>query len=137
MRSFIAALAVAALLLGGAALAYARWTRPVADGDAALAAGQLERALPSYSTARGRFDGVPVARSLFAGDYLRVVSTQLGTLYHLGRYDDTIDRADRAPEDAFPHFWSGCAFFQKAAAEEKADARLGWLTRAEEELRKA
>jgi len=44
---------------------------------------------------------------------------------------------DRAPGGAMPHFWSGCAFFAKALAEEKPEARLGWMSRAEEELRRA
>src|SRR5439155_27094197 len=33
--------------------------------------------------------------------------------------------------------WAGCAFFDKARAEENAEARLGWLSRAEEEFRRA
>ncbi len=137
MKTTFTAFAVVALLAGAAALLYARWTRPIADGDAALAGGQIERALASYVTADARFDRVPAARQLFAGEYQRVVANELWALYRLGRFDDTIDRADRAPEGAYPHFWSGCAFFQKASAEEKPEARLGWLTRAEEELRKA
>ena len=36
-----------------------------------------------------------------------------------------------------PHFWSGCALFEKARAEEKPEARLSWMSRAEEELRRA
>ncbi len=137
MKSLIATVAVLALLIGGGALAYARWTRPIEDADAALASGQLERALAEYSTAQGRFDRLPAARQVFASEYQRIVANELWTLYRLGRYDDTIDRAERAPDGASPHFWSGCAFFEKASVEEKPEARLGWLTRAEEELRKA
>lgn len=137
MKTLIAIVALVALLAGASALAYARWTRPIADADAALAAGQLDRALASYSIAETRFDRIPAARQLFGSEYQRVVSNELWTLYRLGRYDDTIDRAERAPDEALPHYWSGCAFFEKASAEEKPEARLGWLTRAEEELRKA
>ncbi len=48
-----------------------------------------------------------------------------------------IDKAERAPEEANPHFWAGCAFVDKARVEASAEARLGWLTRAEEEFRRA
>src|SRR5579884_1609291 len=115
MKTAIAVVAIVALLAGVAGLAYARWTRPIADADAALAAGQLDRALASYTDAQARFDRIPAVRQLFASEYERVVSNELWTLYRLGRFDDTIDRADRAPDGAFPHFWSGCAFFEKAS----------------------
>jgi tetratricopeptide (TPR) repeat protein len=137
VKPFLTVISIVALLLGGTALLYAKWTGPIVDGDAAVGAGQLERALTAYAAAESRFDRLPAARQLFARDYTRVVGNQLWALYQLGRYDDAIDRAERAPEGASPHLWSGCAFFQKAVAEEKAEARLGWLTRAEEELRKA
>jgi tetratricopeptide (TPR) repeat protein len=128
---------VLALLAGGAALAYARWTSPIAEADRALADGDLEHALAEYAAAEARFDRVGPAKPLFAADYDRAVGNQLWLLYRLGRYDEAIDKAERAPEGAAPHFWSGCAFFAKARAEEKPEARLGWMTRAEEELRRA
>ena len=134
------AVAIAMLLLlvvGLTMLAYARWTRPVADGDAALAGGRHDEALARYTEAEERFDRYAPAKQLFADDYSHVMANQLWILYRLQRYDDVIDRAQRAPESARPHFWSGCAFFEKARAEEKPDPRLAWLTRAEEELRRA
>ena len=137
VKSFASGATVLALLVGGAALAYARWTEPVADADRAIADGQLERALAASARAEARFDRLGVAKPLFAADYDRLVGNQLWALYRLERYDDTIEKADRAPEGALPHFWSGCAFFAKARAEEKPEARLGWMSRAEEELRRA
>ena len=137
MKTLVSFVAVVALLAGIGGLAYARWTSPIVEGDAAVASGRLDLALASYSTAASRFDRLPALRQMFAGDYQRVVSNEMWALYRLGRFDDTIDLADRAPDGASPHFWSGCAFFEKAAAEEKPEARLGWLTRAEEELHKA
>jgi tetratricopeptide (TPR) repeat protein len=128
---------VLVLLAGATALAYARWTEPIADGDRAIAAGRLEPALAAYARAEARFDRVAGAKQLFAGEYDRVIENELWALYRLGRYDDTIEKADRSPEETMPHFWSGCAFFAKALGEEKAEARLGWMTRAEEELRRA
>ncbi len=72
-----------------------------------------------------------------ADNSTRVIENELWVLYRLGRYDETIEKADRAPDGSAPHFWSGCAFFEKAVAEEKPEARLGWMSRAEEELRRA
>jgi len=125
------------LAAGVAAIAYARWTRAVADADAALADGRFEQALASYAEAEARFDRSAAAKQLFASDYRHVMANQLWVLHRLERYDETIDVATRAPEDALPHFWSGVAFFEKGRAEEKPDPRLGWFNRAEEEFRRA
>ena len=126
-----------ALLAGAGAVAYARWSDPIADGDRAVANGQLERALAAYGRAEQRFERIGAARQLFAAEYDRAIENQLWTLYRLGRHDDVIEKADRSPDAAHPHFWAGSAFFQKAMAEEKPDARLAWMSRAEEELRRA
>jgi len=137
MRSAAAAAMVLMLLAGVSALAYAGWMRPAADGDAALADGRYDEALARYADAEARFDRFAAARELFAGDYSHVMGNRLWILHRLARYDEAIDAAQRTPESALPHFWSGCAFFEKARAEEKPEARLGWLTRAEEEFRRA
>src|SRR5881398_1410760 len=131
------ALMVVLLLLGCAAIAFARWTRPVVDGDAALDAGDYAQALASYSAGQARFDRLPPVKQALSNEYNRIVSNELWLLYRLERYDETIDKAERAPEGAQPHFWAGCAFFDKARAEENTEARLGWLSRAEEEFRRA
>lgn len=132
-----AVVAALALVVGAAALAYAQWTHAVAEADAAVADGRFDQALISYAAAEARFDRYPVAKQVFGSDYARLMANQLWLLHRLGRYDETIDKAERAPETARPHFWSGCAFFEKGRAEAKPTARLGWLTRAEEELRRA
>jgi len=137
VRSVGITLIVIVLVAGCCGLAYARWTRPAADADQAVADGELPKALAGYVSAEARFDWIPAAKRLFRADYDRIVSNELWVLYRLGRYDETIDRADRASEGASPHFWSACAFFQKGTSETKSDARLGWFTRAEEEFRKA
>jgi hypothetical protein len=123
----------AGVLLAG----YARWTRAVDAGDAALADGRNDQAIAAYQIAEARFDGVPAMKQLVAPEYTRVVGNHLLALYRTRRYDEVIDLAQKAPPDAGPHFWSGCALFQKAVVEEQPDARLGWLSRAEDELRKA
>ena len=137
LRALGALVMVAALLAGAVAAAYARWTRPVADGDAALADRRFEQALARYAVAEARFDRYPATKELFAVDYGHVIASQLWILHELRRYDETIDKAQQAPERARPHFWSGCALFEKARAEEKPEPRLAWLSRAEEEFRRA
>jgi tetratricopeptide (TPR) repeat protein len=137
LKSLGTVLAVAILVAGAAALGYARWSRSIAEGDRELAAGQLNQAIASYTAAEARFDAVPATRQLFAADYNHAVANHLWALYTQGRFDETIDKAERSPESASPHFFAGCAFFEKASVEEKPDAMLGWLTRAEEELHKA
>lgn len=134
----LAYIVVVVLLLSGIGLlVYARWSQPIAEADAALAGGQIDAARALYETAEARFDKTPAVRQFLGAEYAHVVAGHLTTLYDLKRYDDTIDLADHAPVAASPHFWSGCAFFEKGAAEEKPDARLGWFSRAEEEFHKA
>jgi len=128
---------VVLLVAGLAAIAFARWTRPVADADAALDAGNYPQALAGYAAGEARFDRMPPVKQAFAAEYNRIVSNELWLLYRLERYDEAIDKAERAPEGAQPHFWAGCAFFDKARVEQNGDARLGWLSRAEEEFRRA
>jgi tetratricopeptide (TPR) repeat protein len=125
------------LVLGAAAMGYARWTRDIAEGDAALAAGDFERAAASYVKAEGRFASMPSTRRLFAADYHHAAANHLYALYHLGRLDELIEQAEKSPEEASPHYWAGIAYFIKAQLEEENDSALAWLTRAEEELRKA
>jgi tetratricopeptide (TPR) repeat protein len=136
-KSLGSAFMAALLVAGCAAIAYARWTRPIGDADAALAGGDYPRALADYAVAEARFDRLAPAKQLFPTEYHRLVANQLWLLYRLERYDETIDKAGRAPEGADPHFWAGSAFFDKARAEDKPEPRLGWLSRAEEEFRRA
>jgi tetratricopeptide (TPR) repeat protein len=137
IKSVGSALTVVLLLAGCAALAYARWTRPVDEADAALSDGDYPRALASYAAGESRFDRLPPVKQALSAEYNRIVANELWLLYRLERYDETIDKAERAPEGAQPHFWAGCAFFDKARAEDNTEARLGWLSRAEEEFRRA
>jgi tetratricopeptide (TPR) repeat protein len=132
------AIAMVLVFVGGCAMvAYAQWSRPAGDGDAAVAGGRYEEALARYLDAEARFDRIAAAKELFDDDYQHVMASELWILHRLHRYDDVLDKAQRAPESAQPHFWSGCAYFEKARAEEKPDARLAWLARAEEEFRRA
>src|SRR5580700_848352 len=93
--SFVVVLMLAA---GAAGLAYARWTRAVANADTALADGRLELARVDYAAAAAHFDRVPATRQLFPSEYARVVGNELWILYRLQRFDDTIDLAERSPD---------------------------------------
>jgi tetratricopeptide (TPR) repeat protein len=129
---------VVLMLAGGAGLiAYARWTSVIGEADGALADRRLDQALDAYDRASARFNRTPAARQTFAAEYSRIAENRLWILYRLKRFDDAIEAAEHAPLDASPHFWAGCAFFEKARAEQQPETRLGWLARAEEELRKA
>jgi tetratricopeptide (TPR) repeat protein len=136
-RSLVTTLWVALLLAGAVAVAAARWTGPIADADEALAAGHWDRALAGYARAEGRFDRMPVSRQILRRDYDRLVANQLWLYYRMQRYDELIARAERAPEGAAPHFWSGLALLAKGQADARPEGQLGWLTRSEEELRRA
>jgi tetratricopeptide (TPR) repeat protein len=137
MKAIGSFLVVVMLAAGLAGLAYARWTRAIANADAALAEDHLEVALAGYTAGAAHFDRVPAARQFFASEYARVINNELWILHRLGRFDDAIDLAERSPDAASPHFWSACSFYEKALVEEKPDQRLGWLTRAEEEFHRA
>lgn len=63
--------------------------------------------------------------------------TQLELLYTQERYDDLIEKSATRTEQPLAHFWTGCAFIQKANLEEKKEAALVWLHRAEDEFRQA
>ena len=137
MRAFVSTVVVLLLISGATLIGYARWTSPLKDGDAALADGRFEQAVVSYQLAEARFDALPAAKQIVPIEYNRAVGNHLLALYRLKRYDEVIDLAQKAPAAALPNVWAGCAFFQKAIVEEAPDARLGWLSRAEEEFRKA
>jgi len=136
-RTVGAALVLLLFVAGAAAIAAARWTRPIAEGDEAFAARDWDRARTAYALAEARFDRVPAVRQLFAREYARVVTAQLWIDYRLQRYDEVIEKAERAPDAAAPHFWAGLAYYAKSRGDGKPEEQFGWLTRAEEELRRA
>ena len=136
-QSLAAAMLVLLLVAGAGALAAARWTAPIAEADAALAAHDWPRAQAGYARAESRLNRVAAVRQFFARDYARVIAAQLWIAYNLERYDEVIDRAQRAPEGASPHFWAGLAYFALGRSATKSDVQLALLTRAEEEMRRA
>jgi len=137
MKAIGATLVVILLAAGLTLIGYARWSASLREADAALAEGRIEQAIAGYQVAESRFESLPAVKQLVNVEYTRAIGNHLWALYRLERYDEVIDVAQKAPPEAQPHFWAACAFFQKANVEEKPEARLGWLTRAEEEFRKA
>jgi tetratricopeptide (TPR) repeat protein len=137
MKAFVSTVVVILLVTGLALLGYARWTGPLERADLALADGRVEEAVAGYQLAEARFDAVPAIKQLLPVEHTRAVANHLLALYRLKRYDEVIDLAQKAPAAAAPNFFSACGFFQKAIVETAPEARLGWLSRAEEEFRKA
>lgn len=137
MRVLVSTIVVLLLAAGLTLLGYARWTGALKAADSDLASGNLEGAIENYRIAEARFEALPAAKQIVPAEYSRAVGNHLWALYRLKRYDEVIDLAQKAPPESAPNFWSACAFFQKASVEEKPEARLGWLSRAEEEFRKA
>lgn len=134
----VGSLAMVLLLVSGCAMiAYARWTQPIADADAALAAGDVGRALESYALAEKRFDAAPPLKRLLSSEYDRIIGNQLRLLFHTDRNEETVEKAARAPEGANPHFWAAAACFEQGRAEADPSARLAWFGRAQQELIKA
>ena len=137
LKNFITLTAVLALLVGCGTLAYARWSRPLLEGDAALDAGDTEQALAEYGEAEARFRWLPLTQQLFPDDYARAVHNQLVLFYESGEYDAVIAKADTAPAGATPRVWTGYALFSLADAETKPERRLVLLTRAAGEFKQA
>jgi tetratricopeptide (TPR) repeat protein len=137
VRAAASTFVILLLLVGLTLIGYARWTDPIDTADAAFTDGRMPEAIAGYQIAEARFDRVPALRQLASVEYNRAMANHLAALYSLKRFDDVIDLAQKAPPESQPHFWAGTALFQKATSEEQPDTRLGWLSRAEDEFRKA
>jgi hypothetical protein len=137
VRTVGSSVMVLLFMAGAAMIAYGRWTQPIADADAAMAAGDVGRALASYAAAERRFDAFPALKRFLSSEYDRVIANQLRLLFHTDRNEDTVEKAGRAPEGASPHFWAAAACFEQGRAEDDPSARLAWIGRAQQELIKA
>ena len=126
-----------ALVCGLGLIGAAAWLRPLEQGRVAAAAGRLEQAKEFFATAEARFDRFPLSQLVFPSAYAASQANQLWLLYRLGEHDALLEKAPSSVPQAQAHFWSGCALFSRAADEVEAQARVGWLSRASEEFRKA
>jgi len=131
------AMALVAVLLGGALLWLATWIAPLADADAAVRDGRLTDGLNAFRTAESRLSQVPALQQIAPGLIGSVQANQVRLLYQMQRYDEAIEKAGDSTSVHGTHFWSGCAMFARAAAEEGAQTRLEWFERAEGEFRSA
>jgi hypothetical protein len=114
LKPLPAFLVVLALVAGIAALASARWAKPLLDAE--------------------RFQ---LLQYVFAGEHAAAVYNQLALLYHGGNYDAVLEKAAAAPAGAAPHFWSGLVLLRRTLAEEDPSAQLVGFSRAEDELKQA
>lgn len=137
LKPFPASLLVLALIAGLAALACARWAKPLLDADRARAAGQWQAALDGYAAAERRFGRFRLVQYVFAAEHAASVYNQLALLFHGGNYDAVLEKAAAAPAAAAPHFWSGLVLLKRALAEENPSAQLVGFSRAEDELKQA
>ena len=130
---------VVLLAVGCVMIAYARWSHPITYADAALATGDIGPAIDAYAVAEERFDALPPLKWLLPSEYHRVIASQLRILYYMELYEETIERAARAPMEADAHFWAAAALFQMGLVEEEGgpSARLAWFGRAQQELMRA
>jgi len=138
-RVFAGLWLVALLALAGGVglLALSAWGRPLAQAEQAATDGNLELALERYAAGEARFNRIPFAKQFLPRAYEDSIANQLWLQYRLKRYEALIEKADTSPFLAAAHFWSGCASFEKFRIEKDPEARLGWLSRATDEFRKA
>lgn len=137
MPSVLWLLAVLAFVCGVVLVGAVQWSRPLDAGERQLRDGNLDAALAQYAASEARFDRLPVTKQIMTRAYLGAISNQLWVHYQLRQYDALIEKAAVSPPTAATRFWAGCALFQKGTKEEESEARIGWLSRAEEEFRSA
>lgn len=136
-RSIFLLGSVLALLAGVLLLTYARWTTPLVEAATAIDTRDDEAALAHYAESAERFRTFEPAQHILTRDYALMAHNRLALLYHRGEYDALLEAADAAPAEAAPQFWVGCALFAKSRLEEKPEAQLEWLSRAEDAFKLA
>jgi hypothetical protein len=129
--------AVLALASGIALVILGKWHQPLMQAEEDARAGKLEEALSGFARSEAELNqATPVKRFLPAGQAVSV-SNQLALLYRLRRHDELLEKAATSPSVPATHFWAGCALFEKGRVEEESEARVGWLSRAEQEFQQA
>ena len=131
------ALALMVVLAGGLLLWTATWLSPLREADAAVQEGRLSDGLNAFRVAETRLSAVPALHQLAPSLLGSVQANQVRLLYQMQRFDEAIEKAGSSTSLHATHFWSGCAMFARAAAEERGEARLDWFERAEAEFRTA
>jgi hypothetical protein len=133
---FVIVPATVATVVGVLLLILSFWLRPIAAGERAMAAGDLDRALQQYSAGRRWLQWVPMLGTLFPGLNERVLSNELSLQYALRRYDRIIEATAGGTESASTSFWAGCALFDKALVEVEPEKRVEMMSRAHDAFRR-
>jgi hypothetical protein len=128
---------VACLVTGIGLVALARWGQPLVAASAAAEAGRVDDALAGFVASEARFDTLATAKRILPRAYDATIANQLALLYRTDQYDELLEKAAAAPSTAATHFWAGCALFARGKDEEQSEARIAWLSRAEQEFRSA
>jgi hypothetical protein len=131
------AAALLALALGSGLIWLATWLAPLTAADLAVKDGRLTDGLNAFRTAESRLSQVPALQQLAPGILGSVQANQVRLLYQMQRYDEAIEKAGDSTSVYGTHFWSGCAMFARASADEQSQSRLEWFERAEAEFRTA
>lgn len=131
------AAALLAVIFGGLLIWLATWLTPLVDAEAAVRDGRLTDGLDAFRTAESRLSRVPALQQMAPALFGSVQANQVRLLYQMQRYDEAIEKAGDSTSVHGTHFWSGCAMFARAAAEERSQNRLEWFERAEGEFRTA
>lgn len=131
------AAALLAVVAGTALIWVAAWLSPLAAADIAVGDGRLTDGLNDYRAAEARLARVPALQQLAPSLIGSVQANQVRLLYQMQRFDEAIEKAGSSAAVHGTHFWSGCAMFARAVAEEQGEARLEWFERAEGAFRAA
>lgn len=131
------AAALLAVVAGTALVWMAAWLSPLAAADLAVRDGRLTDGLNEYRTAESRLTRVPALEQFAPSLVGSVQANQVRLLYQMQRFDEAIEKAGTSASVHGTHFWSGCAMFARAAAEETGESRLEWFERAEGAFRAA
>jgi hypothetical protein len=131
------AAALLAVVVGSGLLWLATWLSPLTTADAAVRDGRLSDGLADYQRAESRLVQVPGLAQVAPALLGTVQANQVRLLYEMQRYDEAVEKAGNSTSVHGTHFWSGCALFARASAEERGESRLEWFERAEGEFRTA
>src|SRR5918993_324541 len=131
------AMAAIAVIVGGGLLWLATWMSPLMAADNAVRDGRLTDGLNEFGTAEARLSQIPALQRIAPGLLGSVQANQVRLLYEMQRYDEAIEKAGNSTPVHGTHFWSGCAMFARASAEEHGESRLEWFERAEGEFKTA
>ena len=129
--------ATAAIVLSLILLSIGFWLRPIAAAERAMAAGDLDRAVQQYTSARRRLHSISFLKTLFPGLNELVTGNELSLQYGLRRYERILETTGGENGSAATSFWSGCALFDQALVEVEPEKRVETMSRANDAFKRA